>query len=95
MAARLEVAFINRSNRHNAFDGIENVGGKIGSKVWKNSAEVVIDWIEHGLLSYYVKRDGLEVDVIVAKGADGHKYLKTRADGERPDSLLALPECPK
>jgi len=22
------------------------------------------------------------------------KYLKTRADGEQPDNLLALPECP-
>jgi hypothetical protein len=26
--------------------------------------------------------------------ADGHKYLKTKADGEQPDSLLDLPEGP-
>ena len=94
MAARLEVAFVNRSNRHNAGQGIENVGGKWGSKIWKNSTEVVIDWIEHGLLSYYVKQDGQEVELIVATGADGHKYLKTAADGEEPNSLLRLPECP-
>jgi hypothetical protein len=94
MAARLEVAFINRSNRHNAHGSIENIGGRMGAKIWKNSAEVVIDWIEHGLLSYYVKKDGQEVDVVVATGADGRKYLKTAADGEQPNSLLRLPECP-
>jgi hypothetical protein len=94
MAARLEVVFINRSNRHNAHGGIENIGGKIGPKVWKNSAEVVIDWIEHGLLSYYVNQDGVEVDVIVATSTDGSKYLKTAADGERSNRLLTLPECP-
>jgi hypothetical protein len=94
MAARLEVAFINRSNRHNAHGSIENVGGRIGAKIWKNSTEVVIDWIEHDLLSYYVKADGQEVDVVVAKGADGRKYLKTAADGEKSNGLLRLPECP-
>ena len=94
MAARLEVAFINRSNRHNSPQSIETIGGKMGSKIWKNSTEVVIDWIEHGLLSYYVKQDGQEVDVILAKGADGRKYLKTTPDGEQSNSLLSLPECP-
>ena len=24
----------------------------------------------------------------------GHKYLKTMADGEHPNNLLSLPECP-
>ncbi len=24
----------------------------------------------------------------------GNKYLKTEADGEQPDNLLSLPECP-
>ena len=95
MAARLEVAFIHRSNRHNAQETIETIGGRMGSKIWKNSTDVVIDWIEHGLLSYYVKQDGYEVDVIVATDATGRKYLKTTADGEEPNSLLTLPECPK
>ena len=95
MAARLEVTFINRSNRHNANEAIETIGGRMGSKIWKNSTDVVIDWIEHGLLSYYVKQDGDEVDIVVATGADGRKYLKTAADGEQPHTLLSLPELPK
>jgi hypothetical protein len=32
--------------------------------------------------------------VIVAVSRLGHKYLKTEADGEQPDNLLSLPECP-
>jgi len=36
---------------------------------------------------------GHVVDVIVASGL-GRKYLKTTADGEQPDNLLALPDCP-
>jgi len=94
MAARLEVAFIKRSNRHNTNEFIETIGGRMGSKIWKNSSDVVIDWIEHGLLSYYVKKDGHEVDVVVATDAYGHKYLKTAADEEQPYTLLTLPECP-
>ena len=32
--------------------------------------------------------------MIVAISQRGNKYLKTQADGEQPDNLLALPECP-
>lgn len=37
---------------------------------------------------------GRGIDVIIATRV-GHEYLKTRADGEQPDNLLALPECPQ
>jgi hypothetical protein len=33
------------------------------------------------------------VKVIIATRL-GREYLKTEADGEQPDNLLALPECP-
>ncbi|MGO7416641.1 DUF3892 domain-containing protein [Rhizobium ruizarguesonis] len=29
-----------------------------------------------------------------AKSAAGNKYLKTTADGDQPNNLLSLPECP-
>ena len=32
--------------------------------------------------------------VNVAVSHYGNKYLKTENDGEQPDNLLALPECP-
>ena len=39
-------------------------------------------------------RGGSSVDVIIAKSQFGHEYLKTVADGELPNNLLNLPECP-
>jgi hypothetical protein len=32
--------------------------------------------------------------VIIAVSPFGNRYLKTEADGEHPNNLLALPECP-
>jgi hypothetical protein len=37
---------------------------------------------------------GQTVWVIVARSAAGNKYLKTQNDGEQPNNLLSLPECP-
>jgi len=33
------------------------------------------------------------VDVVVAINRYANKYLKTTADGDEPNNLLALPEC--
>ena len=50
--------------------------------------------IKNGTYSFYVERPaGHRVRVIVATRL-GVEYLKTEADGEQPDNLLTLPECP-
>ena len=41
----------------------------------------------------YVKHSG-KVIYAVSASQSGWKYLKTTADGEQPDGLLSLPECP-
>jgi len=38
--------------------------------------------------------EGRRATIIVAVSRFGNKYLKTEADGEQPDNLLSLPECP-
>ena len=44
--------------------------------------------------TFYVERpSGHSVEVEVAT-RDGKKYLKTDADGEIPNNLLSLPDCP-
>jgi len=86
---RLQVTCINKTDRSNPHERIENIGGPN----WKHREDDAISYIEHGVHSYFVSRGGYEADVIVAQRW-GHKYLKTRADGEQPDNLLALPECP-
>lgn len=54
----------------------------------------VITRIESRTDTFYVERPtGHVVEVVVAE-RNGRKYLKTEADGEKPDNLLALPNCP-
>ena len=59
----------------------------------------LIQWLEcldapNKRFDFYVHAGGRTVWVIIATSAYGHKYLKTQADGEHPDNLLSLPECP-
>jgi hypothetical protein len=51
--------------------------------------------IEAGKWRYYVERPrGDRVWVVVAESRYGNKYIKTEADGDEPNNLLTLPECP-
>lgn len=55
----------------------------------------VIERLESKSNSFYVERPtGHVVDLIVAE-REGRKYVKTEADGEKPDNLLSLPTCPE
>jgi Protein of unknown function (DUF3892) len=87
---RLEVKCIHKSDRYNPHERILDIGG--GG--WTHTQEQAIAWIENRVFEYFVNRGGHSVDVVVATSSLGHKYLKTTADGEQPNNLLSLPECP-
>ena len=91
---RLEVQCINKTDRYSAHDRIHSIGGLIGTYRWKHEQQQAIKWIEDGTFAYFVNKGGHEVKVVVAVAASGNKYLKTEADGEQPNNLLSLPECP-
>ncbi len=57
------------------------------------SEEEAIKRIEDGDTFYVERPVGHVVEVVIAK-RDGRKYLKTEPDGEKPDNLLSLPDCP-
>jgi hypothetical protein len=92
---RVRISCINKSDRYNPHERIINVGGVNHDNTrWKLSQPEAIAGIEKQTYSFYVTQNGQEVSVIVATSAYGHKYLKTTADGEQPNNLLSLPECP-
>lgn len=95
MATNVEIKCINKSDRMDPHERIRNVGGinPDGAR-WKLSQPDAIAGIETGKWSFYVIRNGSIARVVVAVSRYGNKYLKTEADGEQPNNLLSLPECP-
>ena len=59
-----------------------------------NTQEDAIRQIKSEVTSFYVEVNFKSVDVIVAKSQYGNEYLKTKDDGEQPNNLLSLAECP-
>jgi len=96
MADSIRISCINKTDRPNPHERISHVGGvNPGGARWKLTQAEAIAGIESGKWAFYVEQPpGHRVDVIVAVSPYGHKYLKTTADGEHPNNLLALPECP-
>jgi len=95
MAQQVQVSCINKTNRSSPHERIQNIGGVNGDgSRWKLSESQAIQDIKNGRYAFYVERPaGRRVNVVIASRL-GREYLKTEADGEQPDNLLALPECP-
>jgi hypothetical protein len=91
----IQVKCINKTNRYEPHERIKNIGGTNADGTrWKLTQQEAIKAIETGKYSFYVSVQGKTVRVIVATSRFGHKYIKTEADGEQPNNLLSLPECP-
>lgn len=95
MAEQRQVTCINKSDRYNPHERILSIGGiSPNGGRWKLSQQQAIADIENGTWHFFVSVAGSAVRVIVSTSAQGHKYLKTQNDGEQPNNLLSLPQCP-
>lgn len=93
MTQVLQIQCIRKTNRFSAHERISYVGGR-NPYPWGTSQTQAIQQIETGVAKFFVHAGGVSVWVIVATSALGNKYLKTENDGEQPNNLLSLPECP-
>jgi hypothetical protein len=93
MADRVEIQCIRKNDRQSAYERIAFVGGVHRGQTWKLSLDEAIKGIEAGKWDFYSDVDGDEVGVIISS-KNGRKYLKTVADGDEPNNLLSLPNCP-
>ena len=94
IAQRVQIQCINKSNRQSPHERIQFIGGLNGDgSRRKMSLSSAVQSIKDAKYSFFVNVGGKPVDVIIAKHA-GFEYLKTENDGDQPNNLLSLPECP-
>jgi hypothetical protein len=96
MADWIQVLCVNKTDRTSPYERIHNIGGinPDGTR-WRLSETNAITGINQGKWAFFVERPaGHRVNVIIALSPFGNPYLKTEADGEHPNNLLSLPECP-
>jgi len=94
MVIEAQIRCINKTNHTDPHERIQSIGGvNSDGKRWKLSIPEAIAGIESYKWKFYSVGGGKSVWVVIATH-NGHKYLKTEADGVQPNNLLALPECP-
>ena len=94
MQGRYLIHCINRSDLMNHDRRISYIGGvNLDGAHWKIAVDQAIAAIEAGRWSFYVRRNGRDLAVVVALSKYGSKYIKTAEDPLHPESLLTLPEC--
>lgn len=89
----VQIKCINRTERMDPHERISHVGGYVTSQ-WKITLNDAIRKIESGEGAFIVQAARGRVSVFVAVSPSRQKYLKTELDGDQPDTLLRLPECP-
>ncbi len=89
---RIEVSCITKTEKYDPHERISHIGGQLKDSQWRVPLDEAIHNIEMGFFNYYVTRNGLEVNIIIAEH-NGNKYLKTINDDTVTNNLLELEQC--
>ena len=91
----LRVNCVVRTDRVSPHHRIRAIGGRSrDGQAWRLSEDAAIVAIRQERASFYVEWPrGRRIDLVVGQGL-GKTYLKTENDGESPETLLSLPDCP-
>jgi hypothetical protein len=87
--ADVRVTCVNKQPRNNPHEGITHLGGAN----WRWTRQQVVDSIKAKTNTFFTLEGGKRADVGVVEGPNG-PFVRTHADGQWNDNLLALPECP-
>ncbi len=87
--ADAQVTCINKQPRTNSHEGITHLGGQ----TWRWTRQQVINSINAKTNTFYTLVNGKRANIGVVEGPNG-SYVRTYADGQWNDNLLALTECP-
>jgi hypothetical protein len=95
MPQDVQIQCINKPDRANHYERIQNIGGVGSNGRWKISEDDGIAYIKSGTYTFYTMVNSARAKVYVAHHALlGREYLTTRPDDYRSNNLLYLPECP-
>jgi len=87
--ADVQVTCINKQPRNNPYEGITHLGGS----GWRWTHQQVVDSIINETNTFYTQTGPRRSEIGIVNGPTG-PYLRTYANGQWNDNLLALPECP-
>ena len=94
MAIDVQVQCINKRNRPGPHERIQAIGGvNPDGKTWKLAEDDAIAGMKAGKWTFYTNVAGRRANVRIGHHL-GREYLTTEPDGQQPNNLLSLPECP-
>ena len=95
MSEPVRVQCINKLNRQNPHERIQNIGGlNANGTPWRLTQAEAIAGIDAGKWNFYVQSpQGHPVQVQVVRPMGRPPYLRTHPDNDLLDNLLSLPEC--
>jgi hypothetical protein len=95
MRQSIRVDCVVRTDRVSPHHRIRAIGGRSREgEPWRLGEDAAIAAIENERATFFIEwPKGRRIDLVVGQGL-GKTYLKTEQDGEAPDALLHLPDCP-